>query len=382
MKKYLYGLVLSLFLFASCSTSRNSVANTPEDKALLAAIKSLDKNPSATELQHNISHLYSDASKLHLDNIDVYKTLTEPDKWEKIIKEYGALQHLSDVINNSANAKKFIKARTYEADMQVAKENAAADYYNIGENYLNNNDKESSRSAYYAFKKAQEFVPGYKDAQRQMNASYQNSVLNVVVNPVTDNSFFYSNAGWNRYGNSFNNDYMQRSLVRDLGGDYSKNAMARFYTDWDARSANITPDLFVDLTWVNLDVPLPYTSQYTRNVSKQIEIGRDTSGHAEYKTVSATLYITKKYFTATGDLESRITDAATRNTVDTRRYTSQFNWEQEYATYRGDSRALSGYELAMLNNSFRIPSKQDILNELYQRIYPQVKNGIYNTVRE
>ncbi len=383
MKKNLFTWIFLVLLFASCSSSRNTIANTQEDIALLTAVKKLDKNPSDTSLKNNLSGLYENAIKIHLDNIDVYSTLTEPEKWDKIIKEYQALQHLSAVINNSTSAKKFLNPPTYDAKIEVVKESAAADLYNIGISYLNNNDdKQSYREAYYAFKKAQEFVPGYKDADRQMNTAYQNSVLNVIVNPVTDNSYYYNNAGWNNYGNSFNNDYLQRNLVRDLGGDYAKNASARFYTDWEARSANINPDFFVDLTWINLDVPQPYTSQYSRNVSKQIEKGRDTSGHVQYETVTATLYITKKYFTATGDLESRITDAITRNIADTRRYTAQFNWEHEFATYKGDSRALSGNDLALLNTrNFIVPSKQDILNELYQRIYPQVKNGIYNAVR-
>ena len=383
MKKNFFTLIFLVLLFASCSSSRNTIANTQEDLALLTTIRKLDKNPSDSSLKNNLGVLYENAVKIHLDNIDVYSTLTEPNKWDKIINEYQALQHLSAVISSSASAKKFLNSPTYDAKIEVAKESAAADYYNIGTGYLNNNnDKQSYREAYNAFKKAQEFVPGYKDAERQMNNAYQNSVLNVVVNPVTDNSYYYNNAGWNNYGNSFNNDYLQRNLVRDLGGDYAKNASARFYTDWEARSANINPDLFVDLTWVDLDVPQPYTSQYSRNVNKQIETGRDTSGHVHYETVTATLYIIKKYFTATGDLESRITDANTRNIADTRRYTAQFNWEHEYATYKGDSRALSGNDLALLNTrNFIVPTKQDILNELYQRIYPQVKNGIYNAVR-
>ena len=373
--------MLILFVFASCSSTRIPT-NTAEDLALINAVKNLDKHPSDTSMRNNVSNLYENASRIHLDNIDIYSTLTEPDKWNKIIKEYQALQHLSGVINNSAAAKNFLKTNAYDAKIEAVKETAAAEYYNAGMTYLKNNDKESSRDAYYAFQKAQEFVPGYKDVEKQMNYAYQNSVLNVVVNPVADNSFYYNNAGWNNYGNSFNNDYLQRSLVRDLGGDYTKNAMARFYTDWEARSANVIPDLYVDLTWINLDVPQPYTSQYSRNVSRQIETGRDTSGNVLYKTVTATLYITKKYFTATGDLESRITDAATNNIIDTKRYTAQFNWEHEYATYTGDSRALSGNNMELLNNrSFQIPGKQDILNELYQRIYPQVKNGIYNAVR-
>lgn len=382
MKRNLFSIIVFLFLLASCSSTRNSIANTQQDIALLTAIKKLDKSPSDTSLRNNLSSLYNNASKIHLDNINVYSTLMEPDKWNKIIKEYQALQHLSEVINSSSNATKLLEAPTYAADIEVAREKAAAEYYSMGMDYLSNNDKQSSRDAWYAFRQVQDFVPGYKDTKRQMDIAYQNSVLNVIVNPVTDNSYYYNNTGFNRYGNSFNNDYMQRNLVRDLGGDYTKNSFARFYTDWDGRRANIQPDVFVDLTWVNLDIPQPYSSHYSRNVSKQIAVGRDTSGHVSYQTVTGTLSITKRYFTAIGDLESRMTDAVTRNNISDRRYTAQFDWQQEYATYRGDSRALSGNELVLLNNNnFQVPTKQDILNELYQRIYPQVKNGIYNAVR-
>ncbi len=382
MNKLLYSLFLVLFFMASCRSSRNSITSTQEDKLLLAALKKLDKNSSDTTLQNSFSNLYLEAAKVHLDNIDIYNTLIDVAKWNKIIKEYESLQRLTDVINSSVTAKRLVKAPPYGGQISVATQNAASDYYNIGVSYLQNNDKESFHNAYLAFKKSQEFDPVYKDAKRQMDVALQNSILNVVVNPVTDNSFYYNNAGWNSYGNSFNNDYLQRNLVRDLGGDYNKNAAVRFYTDREADNADINPDLIVDLTWLNLDVPSPYTSQYSRNVSKQVEKSRDTSGHIIYETVTGTLYITKKYFTATGDLETRITNADTRNIVDSKRYTAQFNWQLEYASYRGDSRALSGNDLPMLNNTnIQVPRKEDILNELYQRIYPQVKNGIYNSVR-
>ena len=111
MKKNLYGFILLLFLFASCSTTRNSIANTQEDIALITEIKKIDKNPSDTILQNKLNSLYENAAKIHLDNIDNYSTLAGPEKWWKIIKEYQALQHLSGVINSSANAKKFLRTK-------------------------------------------------------------------------------------------------------------------------------------------------------------------------------------------------------------------------------------------------------------------------------
>jgi NADPH-dependent 7-cyano-7-deazaguanine reductase QueF len=73
----------------------------------------------------------------------------------------------------------------------------------------------------------------------------------------------------------------------------------------------------------------------------------------------------------------------TRNNISLNRYSSQVDWEQEYATYTGDSRALDNRYLAMIQNTNRrrLPNKDEILNELYEKIYPQVKNYIYNKVR-
>jgi len=298
-----------------------------------------------------LAGLYKDATDVHLNNIEVYKTLTEPSKWDKIINEYNALQQVATVINSSPAAQKFLKAPSFYAETQVARENAARDYYDLGLSFISENDKDSSRSAYHAFAKAAGFVPEYKDVRRQMEKAYQSSILNVVINPVSDDSYFYREMVHNRFGNSFNNDYLQRSLVTDLGSNYSKTSLAHFYTSQDAQRTGINVDWVIDLTWINLEVPQPYSRQYDRKVNKQIEVGRDTANKPVYQNVSATLHITRKYFTATGDLECRITDVDTRDNINLNRYSGKFDWQQEYATYAGDSRALNAAETAMLNNS-------------------------------
>jgi hypothetical protein len=380
MKKYFYILVTaSITLFVSCSSSKNA-PKTTADKDLFNALKKLDKNPSNTELKTRIADLYNSAAKSHLDKIEVYNSLTEADRWIKIVKEYEALKNLSEVIINSSAAKS-VNAPSYFSELQAAKQNGAEAYYNIGISNLDIGDKQSARNAYYAFRKANEFIPGYKDVREQLKIAYENSVVKVIINPVRDNTFFYNSMGWNNYGNNYNNDYFQRTLVSDLGGSYNKASPAQFYTDWEARRENIQPDWVVDLTWQSLTIPQPLTNQYSRNISKQVEKGRDTSGRVQYQTVTATLFITKKYFTASGDMELKITDVNTGKNITFNRYSDQFNWQEEYATYTGDSRALGSNEYALLNNNnYRIPRNEDVVNELSRRIYPQVKNRIASVV--
>jgi len=380
MKKYFYLLLpFVIFITASCGTGK-SVTRTSQDKSLLSTVKKLQKNPSNIELQNKVATLYTEAAKSHLDKIEVYNTLTQVDKWIKIIKEYEALNKLYNTIS-ATSAAKLINAPPYLAEIENAKQTGADEYYRVGLSELDKKDKQSARNAFYAFRKVNEFVPGYKDVRDQLRIAHENAVVKIVINPIRDNTFFYNSMGWNNYGNNYNNDYFQRSLVSDLGGSYSKSSPALFYTDWEARRENIRPDWEVDLTWQFINIPQPQTNHYSRNISRQIEKSRDTSGKVMYQTVTATLHITKRYFTASGDMDLRITDVISGKNITSNRFSDQFNWQEEFATYTGDSRALTGNEYALLNNNnYRVPRDEDIVTELSRRIYPQIKNRIASVV--
>ena len=381
MKYYLYLLFFTLIVY-SCGNTRYGLTNTPEDKALIAAIKKVDKKASDTTALKGLMALYNDAATQHLNNIDLYNTISDESKWPNILREYSALESLNNIVRKSKVASGYINPISFSAEIQLARNAAAADYYNLGMEYLQNNDKESARHAYSLFSKSAEMVPNYKDVKRQLSIAKEAGTLNVVINPIRDESRYYFDLGSNRFGNSFNNDYLQRNLVRDLGGESSGNTFARYFTDRDASINRIHVDWVVDLTWIDLDIPRPYSREYNRNVSQQIKVGTDTSGKAVYETVTATLYITQYYFTARGELEVRVTDALSGYNVNLNRYSSTVDWKQEYATYRGDSRALSNQDRAILNNqTIREPRREDIMDELFRKIYPQAKNGIYNLAR-
>jgi hypothetical protein len=57
----------------------------------------------------------------------------------------------------------------------------------------------------------------------------------------------------------------------------------------------------------------------------------------------------------------------------------QVEWRDRYATYSGDSRALSESDWAMINNSNsnqNDPTRGDILNELMRKMYPNLRSRI------
>ena len=209
-----------------------------------------------------------------------------------------------------------------------------------------------------------------------MQEAFDAATINVLINPVQDNSFFF-NTGWGNTGYNYSNEYFQQNLVRELGGQNSSRYPAKFYTEWEARRDNVKPDWVVNLTLRNLDIPRPQTYTSQRNVSQQIETGRDTTGRIIYQTVYATIYTNRQSFTARGEMDVNITDANTRKYVTSGSYNDNYSWQQETATYSGDNRALSSSDWNLMNSrNYNQPTKEEVLNELYRQIYPQVKNKI------
>jgi hypothetical protein len=376
MKRILL-ITSTLFLLASCKTSKDYLSRGDEDKTFFDVVKRLKKHSNDEDAAKALPEVYTRVQQKHLKKINAYKNNKDISHWDKLIDEYSGLQKMYEAISNSDAASSLVTAINYQDEMYVVKQDAAEAYYQQGKDLLAGSTREDAKEAYRHFKKADKWLPGYKDAKSKMDEAYQNAIINVVINPVQDNSFFF-NTGWGNTGYNYSNDYFQQTLIRELGGNYASRYPARFYTEWEARRENIKPDWVVDLTLRNMDIPSPTTYNYSRNVSQQVEAGRDTSGRIIYKTVHATIQIVKQSFTARGQMDVNITDAYSRRNISYNTYSDDYRWEEERATYTGDSRALSSSDWALINNNGRNnqPRKEEVLNELYRKIYPQVKNRI------
>lgn len=373
--KRIYTLIVILALLASCKSNKNYLERNDEDKALQDAIKKLNKSSDDEKALEAIPILYKSVSATHLERIKSYQQSKDLNRWDKILKEYTALQNAYENIIESAPAFRLVSPTSYATEILNTKQKAAQEYYDLGIVSLNKPGRENAKKAYAYFKRSDKYEPGFKDAAQQMKNAYENAIVNVVVNPVQDNSFFF-NSGWGNAGYNYSNEYFQQSLVRDLRANEERYA-AYFYTDWEARRENIKPDWVIDLRLRNMDIPSPQRNSYSRNSSAQIEIGTDTSGRPVTRTVYATLQVIKASFQARADMEVMVKDLVTGKTILNNTYRDDFRWQEETATYSGDSRALSAADWQLINNNgFNTPTKDQILQQLYSRIYPQVKNNV------
>lgn len=375
--KYIFYTLLSITFLAACGkASKDYLSRSDNDNTLFDAIKTLKKHSGDTAALNAVPALYNAAQQRNLRKINSYSTSPNIDRWDKMISAYSTLQEMHDAIVENGAASRIVTPVNYQQTIYDLKQQAAADYYDLAVSFLNKPGRSDAKTAYNYFKKADKLVPGYQDAALKMDEAYQNAIVTVVINPVQDNAYFF-NTGWGNYGYNYSNEYFQQALVRDLKGINSNRYPARFYTDWEARRDNVQPDWEVTLTLRDMNIPRPQTYAYSRNASQQVEVGRDTSGKAIYKTVYASVNITRQSFTAYANMDINIKDLQTGKRIAYNSFREDYNWQEEHATYRGDSRALSANDWAIINNSYyNEPRKEDVLNELYRKLYPQVKNKI------
>jgi len=379
MKNILYTLLLVMIL-SGCASSKNYLERSDEDRALSDAVKKLSKNPSDEDALKAVPILYNNILTNRQAKLKTLKADKDPARWDKIVNEYQNLQDAYEAIVNNSAAFKLINAKSFSSELYEAKQSAAEEYYQLGLTQSDKEGRDNSKKAYNYFKKADKFAPGYKDALAKATEAYDAAIVNVIINPVQDNSFFY-NSGWGNTGYNFSNEYFQQTLVRDLSSINTNRYPARFYTDWQARRDNIQPDWVVDLKLRNIDIPYPSNYNYTRNASEQIQIGTDTSGKPVYKTVYATVHITRSSFTARASVDVNITDVVTGKNISYRNFSDDYRWQEERATYSGDNRALNSRDWEMINRAgYGNPRKEEVLNELFKSIYPQVKNNIIYAV--
>ncbi len=369
MKKWWMIYCGCIIFLVACGTGSSLTRMPAEDRAVFEKLEKLSKSSSTDAAQSEFTLAYATAIQIHTDNIAKYKASIQEDKWEKIMHEYSQLNKIADAVVASSPAGKLVKIQRYNAEYNEAKESAASDLYARATNHLNDDNRSSAQEAYGLLKRTNQILPGYKEVNKLLAVAEEKSTLTVVINPVN----YYAHS-FNHWG--LNNDYVQYELARDLRFQLASNNV-KVLTDREAYSKRIQPDRVVDISWNELFMPMPYTNNYSRQVSRQVQTGETADKKPVYTTVYATVYVTRKSVQARGTLECRITDPVKNQTILSDNFPASYSWQEEFATYRGDSRALSGYDWAMINNSrYQDPSRTDMFEQIFRQAYPQLMSRI------
>ena len=377
MKHILQLLLFGLVLTACSPTKQIEKRYTPDDKLVFDLIERLKKNPNDADAAKQLPEAYEQAAEVRKNiNSNTFNNMNEGDRWIEISKQLLVAQQLYSEIKGSPVISKIIpNPWDPTVKIQEAKQKAAEEYYNQGQQYLTYNNRPYARKAYDMFVKANTAYPNYKDVREMMQQSQLLATIKVVVNQVN-----YDNYGWNYWG--FNNDYLQYKITRDLNNSSYRNV--KFYSEDEARRLNIRPDRIVNLTFTDLYIGQLFNDRYSIDRSKQIEVGQTKTIPPQpiYETVKATVYVTRRVLQSRASLECRIYDWASNRNILFDRFPDNNTWKDESARYTGDKRALEQSDWNLINNSSNInpPSRNELAQRLIDNCYNQLLSRIRNGV--
>ncbi|MBC7616531.1 MAG: hypothetical protein H7202_10750 [Pedobacter sp.] len=356
-----YFIYLSI-LIVGCTTGKNALQKGDYDASVTKAVNRLQNSPQNKEAMQVLASAYQLSLAQHLRNIDEAKMSSDVLRWESILYDYQQINQLSNEINSSPSALTVVPyPQKFVTELNESKFKAAEVRYALGINLLNEGDKLSARKAYQNFEKAQYLYPNYKDTQQKMDQAYWAAVLKVVVQPVRVNSNYYE----------LSNQYFQQQ-VSEWMGNYQRNKFVIFYSEQQANQQKIVPDQVMRLRFDDFVVGQTYVKERVEKLKKDsVKIGESRADGPIYGTVKATLSIFVKRITSSGLLDMTVIDWNSQKIIRQRKLTGTYLWEDQWASYKGDDRALSKQQLAFTN-------KREIMPPAPAAMFLALTKPIYN----
>lgn len=375
-KLYTFSFIALLGLVAfSCKTVSKLYEKGNYDEAVELAAKKLQKDPDDAKLLDVLQNAYRYAVNDHEDRIRTNAESNNELKWEWMYNEYISLQRLYDAIYRVPSVFNNVNPVNYSSYLVTYAEKAGDIRYDRGLTFMNRYDKQSYRNAYREFQAALKFKPGHRDIIVKMDEAYDYAVTNVVILPMQQYvGYVYSS--YSIGGNNFDDQ-----LIRDLQYN-SGNEFVKFYSGWDARSQNIRVDQEVDMQLANVNIGRHYDNRSNRRVMKEIVVKetvyKPDSVVREYAKVYADIITTRRTMSSNAMLQVRVRDADGR-WLWSDNFSGNHSWTTEFATYTGDSRALSETEkqLVIRRQEFA-PPESEIMRILLEQIGNDARYRIAN----
>ncbi|MBW8686687.1 hypothetical protein [Chitinophaga rhizophila] len=378
MQNRFWWLIAPILFILSCKSGEKSYNKGRYDEAVTLFVKKLQKKPSYTTALQLLPDAYAHAQRQHEDKVNGYLTSNDPLKWEYVRTEYRSLQRLYDVINASPAARSIVTPKDYRNAISGAQENAAQVRYDRGTSLLDQGDKGAARQAYEEFQAALSLIPNYRNAAQLREEAFQRGLINVVIRHIDVRSPYFQ----------FSADQFREVLIRNLQ-QRNINRFVQFTDERIAKANRIPADQYLEMRFYDFVVGQTYVDRSERDVSREVVVAtvKDSTGKPtikRYATVKAKVYVNKATVISKGVLDYQLLDAMNGNIIRTDRLPGSFTWMNQWGFYKGDERALSDEDKALMGGEdIPPPPPQELFMQFTKPIYDQMTNEmqqLYNNM--
>lgn len=370
IKVLLIGLIT--LILNSCSSGKKSLENGDYDKAVYTAVNRLKESPNNKKAFETLSQGYEYAFRQHLSQVADAKLTDDVFKWEVIARNYQAVNNLADAVDDCPVCIEAVpQPKKFISELADAQYFAADARYENAKKLLSLKTRDAAKEAYFDFERAEQFYPNYKDAKTLLDSAYWAAVFKVVVEPVEVNSRLYK----------LSNQYFQDKITEFMLS-YEARSFVRFYSPEEASRNRLVPDQVLTLSFDDFVVGQTYVKERIEDIKlDSVKIGETKSTPAKpiYGTVTGKLSTFEKSITSSGLLDFQIRDFKTKKIISREKMPGIFIWTDRWGTYRGDERALTNNDKALLKRRETLPPPpQDLFLEFTKPIYSQLVSKIRN----
>ena len=367
-----YLAIAFLLVAAGCSTGKKAFEKGNYDQAVALAVNRLQKDPDNAKALRTLKQAYQFAEEEHQTRIKEISASADVYRWEAILNEYERLNTLAESIRRCPSCREAVGEKPkYVTQITEAKLKAAEVRYANGQKLLAEQNRLSAKTAYQDFERAEQLYPGFKDAKQKIDEAYAAAILKVVVEPVIVSRGQYE----------LSNEYFQNKIYEYLQ-KYERSSFIKFYTPKEARTKFFVPDQVLTLSFDDFVVGQTYLKEKEQEVKRDSVVIAKKDDKEVYGTVKAQFITFEKNISSSGLLDFRIMDWKTKNIITQEKMPGTFIWRDEWATYKGDERALADDHKKMLKRKESPnPNPQFLFVEFTKPIYAQLTNKIQSFYR-
>jgi len=281
---------------------------------------------------------------------------------------------------------------------------AADMHYKKGINLMNNHNRESQKLAAKEFKKASNYVPGYKDSQTLYKQARKNGTTRVAILP------FVNKSGENRYGSV--GEMISDKLKSDIMNNKEASEFIEIFTRDQLyivlQEQNLNKDsgiidknsiakagkiLGINMIITGKVMQLTVENRQTINDGARVNtvsvvVGTEkylnNKGKVRYKNiysnVTAENFYHHKSAIASINGSYSMIDIESGRTLASSDFNEQYKWVNNWATYSGDQRAAKtpyNYD----NGEIATPSKTELANKVIDILGNKISQGVFSLIK-
>ncbi|THB65645.1 MAG: hypothetical protein D6B27_08230 [Gammaproteobacteria bacterium] len=339
------------------------------DQAFIDCASSLALKPDYEEAQELIMPAFRRATAAHIEQINHLQQSNDKFRWDYLVVEYDAMntiysyaRKVPPIITKKSKTRVVFEYIDYTADRSHAVQMAAAAHYDEGMRMSNYADKTSQRLAALEFKKAMQYVRGYKNALSMYQQCREAAMRRIAIIPFVDKSGKYGNFGdvpglivdlslqeimADKLSMEFV-EFINRGNFQHLLNEYS---YIRSGIVDQNRAVQIgktigASEIVVGTISQIIYSPVSLTShreKYQRTVVTGKQRYKDKKGNQKERDITQKVSARVTTHTETAMVRIvvsyQIIDVETSRILSSKVVEGDYDYEQQWATYKGDKRA-------------------------------------------